>query len=123
MVFILNIVLAFLVLFKERKRASSLWAWALVLVFLPVAGFLLYLLFGQPHMKSKGRHSGMYVNPEMEERAASQLKAMEAGTSAEQSKLEKGLQELALMQLRTAAAPLSYQKASIQVSDCMQFCK
>lgn len=49
----------------------------------------------------------MYVNPELEEQAANQLKAMEAGTNAEQSKLEKNLQELALMELRSAAATLS----------------
>lgn len=105
--FILNIVLAFFILFKERKRASSLWAWILLLIFLPVIGFLLYLLFGQPHNKSKGRNADAYANPELEARAAGQLDALEAGTLPQQEQLPKELQGLIKMQLKTGAAPLS----------------
>lgn len=49
----------------------------------------------------------MYVNPKMEKRIARQLQAMEAGNCEEQGKLETGLKELALLQLKSAAAPLS----------------
>src|SRR5690625_4256354 len=42
-----NIVLAFTVIFMERKNASSTWAWIMVLFFIPVLGFILYLLFGR----------------------------------------------------------------------------
>src|SRR5690625_2454377 len=42
-----NIVLAFTVIFMERKNASSTWAWIMVLFFIPVLGFMLYLLFGR----------------------------------------------------------------------------
>lgn len=44
--FILNILLAIIVIFKERRDASASWAWLLVLFFIPVLGFILYLLFG-----------------------------------------------------------------------------
>ena len=43
----LNILLAMTVIFLERKDASSTWAWILVLFFLPVVGFILYLLLGR----------------------------------------------------------------------------
>ncbi|MBD1379518.1 cardiolipin synthase [Metabacillus arenae] len=43
----LNIVFAIVVIFRERRDAPSSWAWLLVLFFIPVLGFLLYLLFGQ----------------------------------------------------------------------------
>lgn len=43
----INFVLAFTVIFLERKNASSTWAWLMVLFFMPVLGFLLYLIFGR----------------------------------------------------------------------------
>ncbi|MBS4200362.1 cardiolipin synthase [Bacillus sp. FJAT-49732] len=44
---LLNIVLAGFVVFLERRDAGATWAWLLVLFFIPVAGFVLYLIFGQ----------------------------------------------------------------------------
>nr|WP_263326340.1 cardiolipin synthase [Neobacillus sp. Marseille-Q6967] len=45
--FIVNIMLALIVIFQERRDAGSTWAWLLVLFFIPILGFVLYLLFGQ----------------------------------------------------------------------------
>lgn len=44
---VLNIFLAIIITFRERRDAVSSWAWLLVLVFLPLIGVLLYILFGQ----------------------------------------------------------------------------
>lgn len=46
LVFVLNMGLAALIIFKERRNASSTWAWLLVLFFIPVLGFILYMIFG-----------------------------------------------------------------------------
>src|SRR5690554_4158602 len=46
-VMVINFVLAFTIIFLERKNAPSTWAWLMVLFFLPVVGFLLYLIFGR----------------------------------------------------------------------------
>ena len=46
-IMIANFVLAFTIIFLERKNASSTWAWLMVLFFIPILGFLLYLLFGR----------------------------------------------------------------------------
>lgn len=43
----LNILFALTVIFLERKKPSSTWAWLLVLFFLPFVGFFLYLLLGR----------------------------------------------------------------------------
>ena len=43
----INFVLAFTIIFLERKNASSTWAWLMVLFFIPVLGFILYLIFGR----------------------------------------------------------------------------
>ena len=45
--FLLNLVFAFIIIFMERRTANSIWAWLLVLVFLPLVGFILYLLLGR----------------------------------------------------------------------------
>ncbi|MGM7636880.1 cardiolipin synthase [Bacillus sp. Hm123] len=44
---LLNIVLSSVVIFLERKDASATWAWLMVLFFIPILGFILYLIFGQ----------------------------------------------------------------------------
>lgn len=43
--FILNLILAFIIIFLERNRrsATSTWAWLFVLLVLPLIGFVLYL--------------------------------------------------------------------------------
>lgn len=43
----INILFALTVIFLERKKPSSTWAWLLVLFFLPFVGFFLYLLLGR----------------------------------------------------------------------------
>ncbi|MFT0801626.1 cardiolipin synthase [Bacillus swezeyi] len=45
-ILVLNTLLAIVVIFRERRDASASWAWLLVLFFIPVLGFILYLLFG-----------------------------------------------------------------------------
>jgi len=49
----LNLLLAAIVIFLERRNVGNTWAWLMVLLFLPVAGFALYLLFGQNLSKAK----------------------------------------------------------------------
>ncbi|WP_462411764.1 cardiolipin synthase [Neobacillus sp. Marseille-QA0830] len=46
-ILILNLFCAAVVLFLERRDAGTTWAWLLVLFFIPIFGFILYLLFGQ----------------------------------------------------------------------------
>lgn len=45
--FILNFVMAIVLVFLERRDPSATWAWLLVLFFIPLLGFILYLIFGQ----------------------------------------------------------------------------
>ena len=45
--FVLNLLLSGIVVFLERRNISATWAWLLVLIFIPVLGFVLYMVFGQ----------------------------------------------------------------------------
>ena len=51
--FFLNLILAIIVIFLEHKDAGPTWAWLMVLFFIPILGFILYLLFGQNLTKGK----------------------------------------------------------------------
>lgn len=42
-----NIILSGFVVFFERRNPSSTWAWLLVLLFIPVLGFIVYMVFGR----------------------------------------------------------------------------
>lgn len=44
---IINIFLAIALIFLERRDPTSTWAWLLVLFFIPIFGFLIYLLLGR----------------------------------------------------------------------------
>lgn len=52
-IIILNIFLATAVIFLERRNATATWAWLMVLYFVPVLGFVLYLILGQKVRKRK----------------------------------------------------------------------
>jgi cardiolipin synthase len=45
-ILVLNIIFALIVIFQERRDVGSTWAWLLVLFFIPILGFVLYLLLG-----------------------------------------------------------------------------
>jgi cardiolipin synthase A/B len=46
-VIIFNITLGLSIVFLERRDPSATWAWLMVLLFVPVIGFFLYLIFGR----------------------------------------------------------------------------
>ena len=47
----INIALAMLVIFFDRRNPRTTVFWVMVLLFLPVVGFILYLFFGQDYRK------------------------------------------------------------------------
>src|SRR5699024_8135749 len=44
---VINIFLAVALIFLERRDPTSTWAWLLVLFFIPILGFVIYLLLGR----------------------------------------------------------------------------
>lgn len=53
LIVLLNLILGVSIIFLERKNASSTWAWLMVLLFIPILGFFLYLIFGKPISKRR----------------------------------------------------------------------
>ena len=54
--FWISLCLMVLLVFFERKDPKTLWAWLLVLTFMPAAGLLLYVLAGQNYRRKKLFH-------------------------------------------------------------------
>lgn len=52
-VFLLNVISVFSLIFFERREPTTTWAWLLILLVLPGVGFLLYLIFGQNLSRQK----------------------------------------------------------------------
>ena len=51
--FLINILLVIVIIFRERRNVAVTWSWLVVLVFIPIFGFFLYILFGQNVRKGK----------------------------------------------------------------------
>ena len=93
-------MLAFTVIFLERRNASSTWAWLMVLFFIPIAGFILYLIFGRKLNNQKiftwDTISKLGVRKEVE----SQLRAIEEGEFAFKQEALMQYQDLYYMHLK-----------------------
>jgi len=48
-----DLIFAITIVFFDTKNPAEVWAWLLVLYFLPVLGFVLYIFFGQNYRKKK----------------------------------------------------------------------
>ncbi|MBO4375982.1 MAG: PLDc N-terminal domain-containing protein, partial [Lachnospiraceae bacterium] len=48
-----NLIFAIIIVFFQRREPKSVWAWLLVLYFIPILGFVFYLLIGSDMHKRK----------------------------------------------------------------------
>lgn len=51
--FFINVLLVLSVVFWHHKSTSTTWSWIMVMLFIPIVGFILYLLCGQDLRKQK----------------------------------------------------------------------
>lgn len=49
----INIIFSILIIFFQRRNPTTVWAWLLLLYFIPVLGFALYLILGQNFRKDR----------------------------------------------------------------------
>lgn len=53
LIFVLNLLAAIMTVFRERRDIAATWAWLLVLIGVPIFGFLIYLFFGKKISREK----------------------------------------------------------------------
>lgn len=96
-----NMLLAIVIVFFERRDPRAVWAWLLVLYFLPGIGFVLYLVVGQNMNKDR-----MFRIKEIEDEVNSQIRKQSEEVKNEIQMTEsyevKGYKELAYYNLRTS---------------------
>lgn len=67
-----NLLFAIVIVFFERRNPKSVWAWLLLLFFIPVLGFVFYLMLGQDLRKRK-----RFKMKEMEDRFGEAVRLQE----------------------------------------------
>lgn len=48
-----NVIFSLLIIFFQRRSPATVWAWLLLLYFIPILGFILYLILGQNFHKER----------------------------------------------------------------------
>ena len=70
---IVNCILSVVIIFFQRKNPTSVWTWLLVLYFVPIVGFIFYLLIGEDMHKRK-----MFRTKEVEDSIHEAIRGQEA---------------------------------------------
>ncbi|MDV6378732.1 cardiolipin synthase [Sporosarcina sp. GW1-11] len=104
---ILNILLLAGVLFIERRDVGKTWAWIMVLVFLPIAGFVIYLFLGRD-LKQKNFYRLTAAEREAEKLDVDRQLSLENSGKLANTPLLKKHDELIRMNLKSANSLLSY---------------
>ncbi|HLR15740.1 MAG TPA: cardiolipin synthase [Bacillota bacterium] len=77
---IINILFAVAIIFFERQNPSATWAWLMVLVFIPIIGFILYLIFNQNFTRKKMFNWEDEAKTGVQKHAQEQLQSLKDGT-------------------------------------------
>lgn len=102
----INFLLAIVIVFFQRKDPKSVWAWLLILYFIPVLGFIFYLLLGTDMNKAR-----LFRTKEIEDKlsdAISQQQAVIRSKSLTQLHPDlEAYSDLVLYQLQATGAILT----------------
>lgn len=80
---VINILLSLVIVFFQRRSPQTVWTWLLLLYFIPVVGFLFYLLIGQDFHKSR-----MFKAKEIEDGLRYAVERQEESISRNQSRVD-----------------------------------
>ena len=75
-IYLINIILAMIIIFRQRRDIVAIWAWLLVLFLLPVIGFLIYAFLGRQLPKDKLFKAKSDVQLQLNDLLAKQRKAL-----------------------------------------------
>ncbi|XID90717.1 cardiolipin synthase [Paenibacillaceae bacterium WGS1546] len=107
LVLILNMVLASVVIFRERRDIGSTWAWLLVLYFIPLLGFVLYLLFAQNYRRARLFEWKDIDRIGGEEEARAQFARLQAGGDEIRNPTASAYRDLVSLHLNASQAVLT----------------
>lgn len=70
---VINCILSVVIIFFQRKNPTAVWTWLLLLYFIPIVGFILYLLIGGDMYKRR-----MFRTKEVEDQIHEAIRGQEA---------------------------------------------
>ncbi len=73
---VVNAALAILTVFREKRDIAAIWAWLLVLVFIPVVGFIAYAFIGRKLPKNRLFKLHSHVQMQLDERLEEQRRQL-----------------------------------------------
>lgn len=116
-VLVLNMIFAAVMIFKERKDVGATWAWLLVLFFIPLLGFILYMLLGRTLKREQFFQWEDLDKVGIGDVHNNQLAQMEAGKFMFRNEAEKRHQDLIYMLLKHSFAVLTDNNALDVITD------
>ncbi|GAY72549.1 cardiolipin synthase [Lentilactobacillus kosonis] len=73
---VINAAFAILTVFREKRDIAAIWAWLLVLVFLPIIGFIAYAFIGRKLPKNRLFKLHSHVQMQLDERLLEQRRQL-----------------------------------------------
>ncbi len=107
LILFLNICFAITVVFIERKNPTTTIAWLMVLVFIPVVGFLLYLFFGQSFYRDRMFQIKKEDDDALTEVIESQKKELHAKELCLPGPIAASYKRMILMLMQSNQSPLT----------------
>ncbi|NLL78580.1 MAG: cardiolipin synthase [Clostridiales bacterium] len=107
---ILNMLLAVIIVFFQRKEPKSVWAWLLILYFLPIVGFIVYLCAGTDMYKQK-KFRTKEVEDHINKAIREQKHSIEFRTDTKEMSVPAAYSDLVCYNLQSAGAVLSEDNA------------
>ncbi|HEX6593360.1 MAG TPA: cardiolipin synthase [Bacillota bacterium] len=101
---IINFLLAGLLLFIERRDPGTTWAWLMVLFFIPIVGFIVYLLFGRQLKQKNFYKLSSEERDYLKSSAKAQIKDIQTGQQFSNYKLLQKHSYLLVMNLKSSTS-------------------
>ncbi|HLR79612.1 MAG TPA: cardiolipin synthase [Bacillota bacterium] len=101
---IINFLLAGLLLFIERRDPGTTWAWLMVLFFIPIVGFIVYLLFGRQLQQKNFYKLSSEERQYLKSSAKEQIKDIQIGKKFTDHNLLNKHAYLLLMNLKSSTS-------------------
>lgn len=106
---VVNAIFAIFTVFREKRDIAAIWAWLLVLVFLPLVGFIAYAFLGRKLPKNRLFKLHKHVQMQLDERLNEQRKQLGHNAKTPADEVVKRSRTAVDMFMTTDAAFLSRQ--------------
>ncbi|TDF94535.1 cardiolipin synthase [Paenibacillus piri] len=104
---IINLLFAAAIIFLERRNVGVTWAWLMLLLLLPVLGFIIYIFIGQNLARQKVYRIRARMERRVREEMREQEQTIHEGTFPYREAHVKQYEHLIYMNLMSSASPLT----------------